>query len=267
MKIFVDSAELDEIKTAFSWGIVDGVTTNPSLIKKAVDAAGKGIDMKDYIKKILETAGKGFPVSLEVIGLSEKDMYEQALKLYKMFNPLAGNVVIKIPFNPAFEENSDTKYDGLKVISKLAEKNIPVNCTLIFTPEQGLLAAKAGAKYISPFAGRIDDYIRKNAGVEFEKPDYYPAEGVGGREDNGIVSGVQLVAECVDILETYEMDCEVIAASLRNPRQVRECAFSGSHIGTIPFKVIEAMLQHEKTAEGVKKFTEDIVPEYSRIFK
>ena len=182
-----------------------------------------------------------------------------------LFN-ISNNVNIKIPVNPAFNSNDNTHFDGIKAVRKLSEAGIPVNCTLIFTPEQALLAAKAGAKFISPFAGRVDDYLRKKMNAEFKKTDYFAAEGVisGGRliDDNGILSGIDLVSQCVDLVDIYSFDSEIIAASLRNSRQVREAALSGAHIATLPFDVIQDMLKHHKTFEGMKAFTDDIVKEY-----
>lgn len=278
MKIFVDSADIDEIRQAYEWGIADGITTNPSLLKAAVNKqikSGKNLDIKEYLKSILETAGNT-PVSLEVTETSADGMLEQGKRIYDIFNPVANNVNIKIPINPAFTNEDSTHFDGIKVIKKLTEQSIPVNCTLIFTPEQALLAAKAGATFISPFAGRVDDYLRKTTGEEFQKSDYYPAEGrdypAKGREkngdylnDNGIVSGIDLVLKCVDIIELYDYESEIIAASLRNTRQTREAALSGAHIATLPFSVIQEMLKHHKTYEGMKAFTADIVEEYANL--
>ncbi len=269
MEFFVDTADLDQIRESYAWGIVDGVTTNPSLIKKAVEKLrndGSSMGMPEYIESILRVA-QGDPVSLEVIALTADEMYSQAMTLYERFNPIAENVVIKIPVNPNLGDDAEHAFDGLSTIARLAEAGIPVNTTLIFTPEQALLAAKAGAAYVSPFAGRIDDELRKTAGETFEKTDYYPADGVEGREDNGIESGVDLVARCVEIMEIHGFETQVLAASLRNPRQVRECALVGSHVATIPFDVLSAMAEHKKTVEGMKAFTADIVPEYAQIFE
>ncbi len=257
MKIFIDTAKLSEIKEANSWGIVDGITTNPSLIRKAVEEEKKNMSLEEYIGEILRVAGKDRPVSLEVMSLKAWDMIREAEILYNKFNGIAGNVVIKIPIN-TYEGN----YEGLKAIKRLSEERIPVNCTLIMTPEQALLAAKAGARYVSPFAGRIDDYIRETKlglkrGKDFQKGDYFPKVGYEGVDDNGIVSGVDLVASIVDIFSNYDYDTEIIASSIRNARQVREVAMIGVHIATIPFKVLEEMLLHPKTEEGVKKFSED----------
>lgn len=157
MKIFIDTAKIGEIEEAISWEIVDGVTTNPSLIKEALNyykGKGENISMEDYIKKLLTIVGE--------------------------------------------------------------------NVTLVMTPNQALLAAKAGARYISPFAGRVDDYLRKRVKMSFEKGDYFPYEGLKINEqiinDNGVVNGVDLVQKCVDLIETYGFECEVIAASVRKDR-------------------------------------------------
>jgi len=268
MKIFIDSADLDEIMQAFKWGVVDGVTTNPSLLKKAVEkrkSAGEKLNLKSYINSILTTA-RNCPVSLEVTELKADKMIEQGKRIFDIFNPAANNVNIKIPVNPAFKNEDKTHFDGIEVIRKLTSEGIPVNCTLIFTPEQALLAAKAGAQFLSPFAGRIDDHLRKISGMKFDKADYFPASGIekDGKllDDNGIISGIDLVSQCVDIIELYGFDSEVIAASIRNPRQAREAALSGAHISTLPFQVIQDMLKHHKTYEGMEAFTADIVQEY-----
>ncbi|MEW6741388.1 MAG: transaldolase family protein [Planctomycetota bacterium] len=274
MKIFIDSADIDQIRQAYSWGIVDGVTTNPSLIKAAKEKHGKQkpLSIRDYIKEILLAAGKD-PVSLEVIGPGEEAMYREALTLYETFNGSSDNVVIKIPVNPATSETPGGDFDGLKVIRRLAEQDIPVNVTLVMTPEQALLAAKAGARYVSPFAGRIDDDLRKRQGMTFGKGDYFQAEGLLDQNgepivhDNGVVSGVDLVEQIVTIFATYGITTKVLAASLRNARQVRECAQAGADIGTIPFPVIEEMVRHHKTREGMKAFLADVVPEYAALFK
>ncbi len=273
MKIFVDSADIEEIKQAYEWGIADGVTTNPSLMKKAVDkkkAAGEDVDLKSYINEILEIA-KGTPVSLEVTETTSEGMIAQGEKLFEMFNPVAKNVYIKIPVNPAFKDGDSTHFDGIKAIKHLSSKGIPINCTLIFTAEQALLAAKAGASFLSPFAGRIDDLIRKNAGMNFDKTDYYPMEGAekDGEmlNDNGVVSGVDLVQQCVVMKQNFGFDSEVLAASCRSPRQVRESALVGADIATLPFGVIRDMLKHLKTFEGMEKFTADIVNEYVALTK
>ncbi|MGV8163030.1 MAG: transaldolase family protein [Candidatus Nanoarchaeia archaeon] len=266
MKIFLDSADVDEIKQAYAWGLVDGVTTNPSLLKQASDKRKEKIDFEIYIRTILNTA-KGTPVSLEVTETDADKMFEQGKKLFKFFNHTAKNVCIKIPINTATDDN-EKQFEGLRAIKLLAKEKIPVNATLIFTPEQALMAAKAGAKYISPFAGRIDDYIRDRNKLKYSKLDYFPAEGLKNVEvtdDNGIVSGIDLVQKCVDILKVHKFNAEIIAASLRNTRQIREAALAGAHIATVPFPVLKEMLKHQKTYDGMKKFIEDSVPEYANL--
>ncbi len=271
MKIFIDSADIEEIKEAVSYGILDGVTTNPSLIKKAIEnqkKRGRKIDMNSYIKNILKIC-KGKSVSLEVLGRNYEEMIKEGRSLYKKFNSVAKNVYIKIPINTCMKENCVDSYDGIKAIKTLSKEGIPINCTLIFTPEQALLAAKAGAKFVSPFVGRIDDYIRNSNKIKFDKKDYFPENGLKNDkkilEDNGILSGVDLVKKCVDILKLYNFKTEVLAASIRNSRQVREVALVGANISTLPLEIIKNSLTHYKTIEGMKKFTKDIIPEYSKI--
>jgi len=278
MLIFIDTADIEEIKEAFSWGIVDGVTTNPSLLKKAFKKhKDQGFSFRSYIESILGTAGPGCPVSLEVIGVTEEEILHEAHTLYETFNDLVGNVVIKVPINPRIPSGENDIYDGLKALKRLHEEGIPTNCTLVMTPEQALLAAKAGANYISPFAGRIDDDIRKKAGLDFDKTDYFPAEGLpdpsAGDDrkkilsDNGIYSGVDLVRSVMDIIAAYDLDSLIIAASVRNARQTRELGEVGSDIATIPFPVIQQMLCHHKTEEGMAAFLKDVVPEYRALFR
>lgn len=262
MKIFVDSAKISEIGKAIDLGMCDGVTTNPSLIKKAMVEAGT--EMEEYIRNICQKVGEGKSVSLEVISTSTEGMVREAKILHNKFNPIMGNIAIKIPVNTSIDGKNN--HDGLKTISILAKDGISVNATLVMTCEQTLLAAKAGARYISPFAGRIDDLLREKDNKQFEKSDYFPANGIG-QNDNGIKSGVELVKKSVEILKKHNLASEVIAASLRNPRQVREVALVGAHIATIPFNVIEDMLKHHKTSEGIKKFTEDVVEEYRELVR
>ena len=263
MKIFIDSAEIEEIKQGYAAGILDGVTTNPSLIRKAASSF-KSMSMADYIREIIKIA-KGTPVSLEVIGRSYEEMVSEGKSLYKKFNAIARNVMIKIPVNPSVSR--DVSFDGVRAIRELSQLGIPVNCTLIFTPEQALLATKAGAKVVSPFAGRIDDYLRKKAKARFDKADYYPMGGWEKKkvEDNGIVSGIDLVRKIVGIFRMHNIKSQVLAASLRNTRQVREAAMVGADIATVPWSVIAQLLHHEKTVEGVLGFTADIVPEYKEV--
>jgi transaldolase len=295
MKIFIDTADIDEIREACSWGILDGATTNPTLIKQAVDRRKGKISMEDYIKEVVNTVPG--PVSLEVIALKADEMVKQARLLHRKFSPY-GQVVVKIPVNPSMGgDNLD--FDGLKAIRRLSQEKIPTNATLVMTPEQALLAAKAGATYVSPFAGRIDDYIRTLLGVGFKKEDYFDhcllkkmvdeklREELRNRrnsiselysdgslrqisttsQDNGVFSGVDLVRSIMTIYRNYGYKTQVIAASIRNARQVREVAELGVHIATLPFYVIKEMVQHPKTLEGIRKFTEDVVPPYEQIFR
>jgi transaldolase len=288
MKIFLDTAEIEEIKFAASLGVIDGVTTNPSLIKQAVDKRGGSINMEEYIKEILRTSPG--PVSLEVISVSYEKMAEEAKLLYEKFAGY-GEVVIKIPVCPSLDGESNI-YDGLRVIKTLSGLGIPVNATLVMTPEQALLAAKAGAAYVSPFAGRIDDYLRDKLGMkrgkDYNKEDYYDFELMGMLEaeklgrvissleldslakayldervrstaalanDNGIYSGVDLVRSILQIFSNYDFKTEVIASSMRNARQVREVAELGVHIATIPFYVLkEKLLSHKYKEHGAGKY-------------
>jgi len=299
MDIFVDTADIKEIKEAESWGILDGVTTNPSLIKKAVESNDGDISLEDHIKEILKTVDG--PVSLEVAGSNHDEMVKEATVLYEKFNPVNKNVVIKIPVNTSMGKNDDN-FEGIKAIKSLSERGIPVNCTLVMSPNQALMAAKAGAAYVSPFLGRIDDYIRNNMNIirgdDYPKGTYYPqdlAEKIRDiklekrisnkgedqliyddketmelydwANDNGILSGVDLVWSMKQILVNYNYDTKIIAASIRTARQVRQCAEIGAEIATIPFNVIEDMMVHHKTSEGMKSFTEDVIPEYKEILK
>ncbi len=271
MQIFVDSGNLEEIKEVASYGILDGVTTNPSLIKKEVEKLrkkGGKINIESYVKKILK-ATKGKRVSLEVIGLNYKEMIKEAFILYKKFNLVSKNVYIKIPVNPCLEESCNFEADGIKAIKYLSSKKIPINCTLIFTPEQAFLAAKAGAKIVSPFAGREDDYLREMARIKFKKEDYFPAEGIKklGKisNDKGIVSGVDLIKKTKEFFRLNKIKTEILAASIRNSQQFREVALAGADIATMPFSVIKTLLRHHKTAEGMRQFTKDITKEYARL--
>ncbi len=274
IKIFIDSSMIQEIRRAKDFGLLDGVTTNPSLIKKAVEdikTGGGDVNIGEYIRDILKAA-EGLPVSLEVIGTTYDEMVEEGIRLFKMFNPVARNVYIKIPVNPSTDNKDGNDFDGIKAIKSLSDEKIPINCTLIFTPEQALMAAKAGASFVSPFVGRIDDYIRASNSIEFDKPDYFPFNGLekdgGILEDEGIISGIDLVAQIREIFDNYNItDARILAASIRNPRQAREAALAGADIATLPFSVLEKLLIHKKTAEGMISFTGDVVPEYEELFR
>lgn len=208
MKIFIDTANVEEIKDAATWGILDGVTTNPSLIAK------EGRDIKEVINEICEIVDG--PISAEVISLESDKMVEEALDLVKLHK----NIVIKLPMC----------IEGLKAVKILSEKNIKTNVTLIFSSQQALLAAKAGATYVSPFVGRLDD--------------------IG-------VTGVDLISDIANIFEVHSINTEIISASIRNPIHVSECAMAGSDIATIPFNVLKQMAKHPLTDIGIEKFLSD----------
>ncbi|GIM31098.1 MULTISPECIES: fructose-6-phosphate aldolase [Paraclostridium] len=208
MKIFIDTANVEEIKEAATWGILDGVTTNPSLIAK------EGRDIKEVINEICEIVDG--PISAEVISLESDKMVEEALDLVKLHK----NIVIKLPMC----------IEGLKAVKILSEKNIKTNVTLIFSSQQALLAAKAGATYVSPFVGRLDD--------------------IG-------VTGVDLISDIANIFEVHSINTEIISASIRNPIHVSECAMAGSDIATIPFNVLKQMAKHPLTDIGIEKFLSD----------
>ena len=209
MKIFLDTANIDEIRQGVEWGIVDGVTTNPSLVGKE-----KISDFPSIMKQILQaTPG---PVSVEVVATDTAGMIDQAHRIRK----LGDNAVVKIPMT----------LDGLGAIKKLAVENIPVNCTLIFNPIQALFAAKAGARYVSPFVGRLDDIS----------------------ED-----GMQLVEQIKTIFTNYDLKTEILVASIRNPMHVVRAALMGADIATMPFDVLIKLPRHPKTDEGLKRFLDD----------
>ncbi|KKX99914.1 MULTISPECIES: fructose-6-phosphate aldolase [Paraclostridium] len=208
MKIFIDTANINEIKEANTWGIIDGVTTNPSLIAK------EGRDLQEVINEICSIVDG--PISAEVISLECDKMVEEAMELIKLHK----NIVIKIPMC----------IEGLKAVKILTEKGIKTNVTLIFSSQQALLAAKAGATYVSPFVGRLDDI--------------------------GAI-GVELISEIANIFGVHNMQTEIISASIRNPIHVSECAMAGSDIATIPFKVLEQMAKHPLTDIGIAKFLSD----------
>jgi transaldolase len=248
MKIFIDTADLQEIQEACSWGIVDGLTTNPTLVKRAAEARDH-VDMESYIEQICRIVPG--PVSLEVASPGADDMLDEAMGLYSRFNPVRQNVAIKIPANTSTgTEGPD--YEGLKAIVALSERGIPVNATLVMTSEQALLCAKAGARFVSPFMGRVDDFEAKAAGADSTEP---PS------------AGDRLVSEIVQIFRTYRFDCEVIAASVRCVEHVHAAALAGAQIATIPFPVLLKMARHPKTAEGIQRFTDDLVPAYSELLR
>ena len=210
MKFFLDTADIEEIKTGIKWGVVDGVTTNPSLYAKV------GGSYEEILKEICSLT-KG-PVSAEVISDDADGMVKEGLAFAK----IAPNIVVKVALTTA----------GLEAISRLASEGIKTNCTLIFTANQGLMAAKAGASLISPFVGRLDDI----------------------NEDGMIV-----IQELAEIFANYEgLDhCEILAASIRHPRHVTESALAGAHVATMPLKVLEQMTKHPLTDKGIAIFKSD----------
>ena len=208
MKFFLDTANLEQIKEAVSWGVIDGVTTNPTLVSK------ENMEFEDLIKKICEIVPG--PVSAEVVSQNWKEMIEEAKNLAK----LAENIVIKIPMT----------VDGLKATKQLSKENIKVNMTLIFYPSQALLAAKAGASYVSPFIGRLDDIS---------------------------TPGMNLVEDIVTIFNNYMFNTEIIVASIRHPLHVVEAALLGAHIATMPFPVLEKLINHPLTKIGLERFLKD----------
>jgi transaldolase len=208
MKIFIDSADLDEIKRAAQTGVLDGCTTNPSLLAKA------GRKITSAIPEICEIVDG--PVSAEVVATEYAAMLEEARVLAKLHE----NVVVKVPLT----------VDGLRAVKALKREDIRTNVTLCFSPTQALLAAKAGAAYISPFVGRLDDTSTE---------------------------GMQVVAQILAIYDNYGFDTEVLAASLRHPMHVLEAALAGAHCATMPLKVIEQLYHHPLTDLGLAKFLED----------
>lgn len=271
MKLFLDSAILSEIEQIYNAGVCDGITMNPSLVKDAVNKLkekGEKITLEQYISKALKIA-EGTPVSLEVTELDANGMVSQGKALYKKFNPIAKNVYIKIPVNPSFPGEKGKEFEGIMAIRELHKAGIPINCTLVFTPEQALMAAKAGANFVSPFCGRIDDMLRKEAGWKFDKSDYFPQEGIqkDGKQpdDNGIASGIDLVRQTVIIFRNYGIKTEVLAASMRNARQVREAGLAGADISTMGFGTFKEMMGHKLTSSGMVKFTEDTPEEFKKL--
>jgi transaldolase len=209
MRIFLDTAAIAEIKKGLEWGLVDGVTTNPSLI------AREKKPYREALKEVLALVPG--PVSCEVLATEAETMVDEA----KTLAALGKNAVIKIPFTPA----------GVQAVRRLKPLGIPVNQTLVFSPNQALIAAKAGAAYVSPFVGRLDDI---------------------GHD------GMELVAQILEIYANYGYDTEVIVASVRHPDHVRKAALLGAHIATVPFGVLEQCFKHPLTDIGLEKFLADI---------
>ncbi len=208
MKLFIDTANIDEIKAANDLGVICGVTTNPSLIAK------EGRDIKTVIKEITQIVDG--PISAEVISLESEGMIAEALELAKIDK----NIVIKIPMTA----------EGLKAVKALSAKGIKTNVTLIFSAAQALLAAKAGASYVSPFVGRLDDIDS---------------------------DGMYLIEDIVTIFGNYGIETEIISASIRNSIAVTNCAKAGADIATVPYNVIMQMIKHPLTDAGIEKFLKD----------
>jgi transaldolase len=208
MKFFIDTANIAEIREAHAMGMVDGVTTNPSLVAK------EGRDFKELLHAIC-TLVEG-PVSAEVIALDSAGMLREARELAA----LSPNIVVKIPMT----------VDGIKAVRQLNGEGIRTNVTLIFSPLQALMAAKAGAAYVSPFVGRLDDLAQ---------------------------DGLQLVEQIMEIFENYAFTTEVIVASVRHPVHVLESARIGAHIATIPFSVLARLAAHPLTDKGIQAFLDD----------
>jgi len=208
VKIFLDTANIDEIREASSWGVLDGVTTNPTLVAKT------GRKWSEVIQDIVALVDG--PISLEVTTTQADDMIKQGRQLAKLHQ----NVVVKIQMTT----------EGLKAIKALSSEGVRINTTLIFSSNQAILAAKAGAKYVSPFIGRLDDM---------------------GQE------GMQVIREIVEIFDHYDWDCEVLVASIRHPLHVIEAAKLGADIVTLPFDVLKKMTQHALTDVGLKRFLDD----------
>lgn len=208
MKFFIDTADVKEIREAHALGLVDGVTTNPSLIAKS------GRKFKDVIKEIVSIVDG--PISAEVISLDAPGMIKEAKELVKIHK----NIVIKLPMTP----------EGLKACKALTDKGIKTNVTLIFTPMQALLAAKAGASYVSPFVGRLDDISQDGMGI---------------------------IEEIRTIFDNYGYMAEIIVASVRNPIHVLDSALIGADIATIPYSVMIQLAKHPLTDAGIEKFLKD----------
>ncbi len=208
MKIYIDTANLEKIKEVASWGILDGVTTNPSLVAK------ENTNFEALVKEICRIVDG--PISAEVMSEKAEEMVEEARKLASIHK----NIVIKIPMTE----------EGLKATRELSKHGIKVNMTLIFSAAQALLAAKAGARYVSPFVGRLDDV---------------------GQD------GMELVGEILDIFDNYSFECEVIVASVRHPIHVVQAAEMGADIATIPYDVLKKLFNHPLTDIGIERFKRD----------
>ena len=208
LKIFLDTANIDQIREANSWGILDGVTTNPTLIAK------EGKKFEEVVKEICGIVDG--PISAEAVCTECDDIVSEATALSKIHK----NIVVKIPMN----------VEGLKAVKRLSKEGVKTNVTLVFSPNQALLAAKAGATYVSPFIGRLDDI---------------------GQE------GMEIVEQILTIFRNYQISTEVIVASVRHPIHVVQAALMGADVATVPFPVLEKMTKHSLTDVGIDRFLKD----------
>ncbi|UCE91015.1 MAG: fructose-6-phosphate aldolase [Methanobacteriota archaeon] len=208
MKIFIDTANIEHIREVNSWGILDGVTTNPSLVAK------EGLEFEGVLREICSIVDGD--ISAEAVSMNSEEMIEEARGLSKMHR----NVVVKIPMTS----------EGLKAVKVLSAEGVRTNVTLVFSANQALMAAKAGATYVSPFVGRLDDINH---------------------------TGMDLVRDIVEIFGLHGFETQVIAASIRHPLHVTEAALAGAHVATIPYEVLKKMLRHNLTDVGIDKFLKD----------
>lgn len=273
MKIFLDSAKLSEVERLHACGILDGISTNPSLIRDAVEdlkLKGESLSIWEYTDRLLMSSA-GLPVIMGITESSSSGMADQGRALFYLFNPVASNVYIKVPVNPSFEGEVGREFEGIQVIKTLSAAGIPVTATFIFAPEQALMAAKAGAKIVCLHAGKLDDYILQEHGVAENSAGCLPAGGLklqtGVLDDNGIVSGVDLIEKTVALFGKCKIDTEVMAASIRTPRQAREAALAGAGIATLTMGLIERLMSHPKTLEGMELFKQGILQEYADLTK
>lgn len=266
MELYLDSAHFNEIIHLGRLGLIQGVTTNPSLIKKAAEKLGEKPDLEAHLRNIF-FASPG-PVSVEVISTDLANMHKEAVQLVNKFG--REKLAIKIPICTGNEGNWDA---GLELTRRLSKEGVKVNSTLIFTPQQAMLAASAGAYYVSPFAGRLDDVLAEKYFLCWKraKTDYFPKEGkenaLGPVNIEGSVSGVHLVERIANIFSKSNYKCKVLAASIRNPRQVIEMAEAGADIATVPYDIIVSMTKNELTYKGVKSFENDTIDEYRKLFE
>lgn len=264
-RIFADTATIDEIKPLMEGGIINGVTTNPTLLKRA---GATSWATADKIQKEIVKFMAPYPVSLEITELEPKKMIAQGKKLAAF----GSNVVVKVPTGGYSVMDRDS-FTGLKVIRKLWEMNIKTNATLIFNTTQAFWAANAGATYVSPFLGRVADYLYKNDHPErgpgnslYYMVDHKMPAGGPDRESNTSYvandgdrkdSGIRLINEIVTVFNNYRIHTEVLAASFRNAVQVTECLVAGADILTVPAPILMGVADHPLSDEGMKSFFED----------